>query len=340
MLFLLLPVLIALLRRHSYSLKPSQPLSWLDGGLFIGAGIAIFILSVVNYVVSPVWEYSTHFWLANTIRFGNFPVMAPGAPNLLAEYHYGGAFLAAMLSHIGQVDSAIIFFILTPLAATIAYLAASVVAASVLKNIRLGLLAGLFFSFGSGLPYPIDPIRSIYLRWFTPNTAAAEIQLIDTLELIAPTAIAQYPRYLADPHFLLAGAILLSVIILTVHLVSTMRGADIPRAPWHLWLLLGALYASVALIESLVFTLGFIGWSAYALWQTTRERTRSSLVNFVLAAAPAALLATFRAESLPLYSFHPPLGVQAQARLSTSLSSRYPLLWEIHCCSLPPHLPG
>ena len=88
---------------------------------------------------------------------------------MLAEYHYGGAFLAAMLSHIGQVDSAIIFFFLTPLAATIAYLAASVVAASVLKNIRLGLLAGLFFSFGSGLPYPIDPIRSIYLRWFTPN---------------------------------------------------------------------------------------------------------------------------------------------------------------------------
>ena len=285
---------IALLRRHSYSLKPSQPLPWLDGGLFIGAGIAIFILSVVNYVVSPVWEYSTHFWLANTIRFGNFPVMAPGAPNLLAEYHYGGAFLAAMLSHIGQVDSAIIFFFLTPLAATIAYLAASVLAASVLKNIRLGLLAGIFFSFGSGLPYPIDPIRSIYLRWFTPSSAAAEIQLADTLELTALTAITQYPRYLADPHFLLAGAILLSVIILTAHLVSPVRGNDTPRAPWHVWLLLGALFASVALIESLVFTLGFIGWSAYALWQTIRERTRSSLVNFVLAAAPAALLATFQ----------------------------------------------
>ena len=70
-------ILVALGRRHLF--KPAQPLSWQDGGLFIGAGILILILSTVNYAVYPVWDYYLHFWLANTIRFGNFPVMAPGA---------------------------------------------------------------------------------------------------------------------------------------------------------------------------------------------------------------------------------------------------------------------
>ncbi len=283
---------IALIRRHGF--MPLQPLSWLDGGLFIGASLVIFVLSVVNYVVAPVWEYSTHLWLANTIRFGNFPVMAPGAPMLLAEYHYGGAFLAAMFSHIGHVDSAISFFILTPLFATTAYLAAAAVAASMLRNFRLGLLAGLFFSFSAGLPLLLGPIRYIYLRWFPPRSAAAADQLIDTFGTMAPLATGQYPRYLFDPHFLLAGGILLSVVVLTAHLDSSARETNAPPSTWSLWVLLGALFASIALIDSLVFGLGFIGWSAYALWQTVKKQSPSYLRSFVLAAAPAALLATFQ----------------------------------------------
>lgn len=284
---------IALVRRKSY--MPPLPLSWIDGGLIIGACIAIFILSVVNYVIAPVWEYSTHFWLANTIRFGNFPVMAPGSPLLLAEYHYGGAFLAAVIAHIGNVDSAISFLILTPLAATTAFLAASVVAASVLKNIRLGLLAGLFFSFSDGLSFLIDPIRLIYLRWFPPSSAAAGNLLADTFETIAPSSFeGQYPRYLFDSHFLLAGAILLSVIVLIIHLDSPERGSGNSRAPWYQWVFLGVLFASVALIESLVFALGFIGWGWYVLWRTISQRKLFCFYNYVFAAAPAALLATFQ----------------------------------------------
>ena len=285
-------ILVALGRRHLY--KPTQPLSWQDGGLFIGAGILLLILSTVNYAVYPVWDYHTHFWLANTIRFGNFPVMAPGAPNLLAEYHYGGAFLAASLAHIGQVDSAIIFFILSPLAATTAYLAASVVAVSVLKNIRLGLLAGLFFSFGAGMPYIVDPIRFIYLRWFAPSSAAAEELLLDSLDRIAPNEFAAYPHYFQHPHYLIAWGILLSCIIIANHLNSRSQSNGNTVTHWCYWVLLGVLFASVALIESLVFALGFIGWSAYALWQTIRKQTPSHLLNLVLAAAPAALLATFQ----------------------------------------------
>ena len=285
-------ILIALARRHLY--KPLQPVSLLDGSLFIGAGILFLILSVVNNNVYPVSDYSTHFWLANTIRFGNFPVMAPGAPNLLAEYHYGADFLAATLAHVGQLDSSIIFFILTPLAATAAYLAASVLAAHVLGSIRLGLLAGLFFSFGAGLPYLIGPARFIHLRWFTPSSIAAEEVLLDALESISPNAFAAYPHYLTLPHYLIAWGILLSCIIIANHLGSRSQSNGNAVTQWRYWMLLGALFASVALIESLVFALGFIGWSAYALWQTIRERTRSSLVNFVLAAAPAALLAAFQ----------------------------------------------
>ncbi len=284
--------LIALARRHRF--RPLQPVSWLDGGLFAAAGTLLLILSVVNYAVYPVWDYHTHFWLANTIRFGNFPVMAPGAPNLLAEYHYGGAFLAASLAHIGQVDSAIIFFILSPLAATTAYLAASVVAASVLKNIRLGLLAGLFFSFGAGMPYIVDPIRFIYLRWFAPSSAAAEELLLDSLDRIAPNEFAAYPHYFQHPHYLIAWGILLSCIIIANHLNSRSQSNGNTVTHWCYWVLLGVLFASVALIESLVFALGFIGWSAYALAQTIRKQTPSHLLNLVLAAAPAALLATFQ----------------------------------------------
>ena len=220
--------------------------------------------------------------------------MAPGAPNLLAEYHYGGAFLAASLAHIGQVDSAIIFFILSPLAATTAYLAASVVAASVLKNIRLGLLAGLFFSFGAGMPYIVDPIRFIYLRWFAPSSVAAEEMLLDSLESISPNAFAAYPHYLTLPHYLIAWGILLSCIIIADHLGSRSQSNGNAVTQWRYWMLLGALFASVALIESLVFALGFIGWSTYALWQTIRKQEPSCLLNFVLAAAPAALLAAFQ----------------------------------------------
>ena len=285
-------ILIALARRHLY--KPLQPVSLLDGSLFIGAGTLLLILSVVNYVVYSVWDYSTHFWLANTIRFGNFPVMVPGAPNLLAEYHYGGAFLAASLAHIGQVDSAIIFFILAPLAATAAYLAASMLAYHVLGSIRLGLLAGLFFSFGAGLPYLISPARFIHLRWFTPSSAAAEEMLLDSLNRITPNAFAASPHHLTQPHYLIAWGILLSCIIIANHLNSRSQSNGNTVTHWCYWVLLGVLFASVALIESLVFALGFIGWSAYALWQTIRKQTPSHLLNLVLAAAPAALLATFQ----------------------------------------------
>ena len=298
--------LIALARRHRF--RPLQPVSWLDGGLFAAAGTLLLILSVVNYAVYPVWDYHTHFWLANTIRFGNFPVMAPGAPNLLAEYHYGGAFLAASLAHIGQVDSAIIYFILSPLAATTAYLAASVVAASVLKNIRFGLVAGLFFSFGAGMPYIIDPIRFIYLRWFTPSSAAAEEMLLDSLNRITPNAFAAYPHYFQHPHYLIAWGILLSCIIIANHLNSRSQSNGNTVIHWCYWVLLGVLFASVALIESLVFALGFIGWSACALWQTIRKQTPSHLLNLVLAAAPAALLATFQGGILTSVLFSSPSG--------------------------------
>ena len=301
--------LIALARRHRF--RPLQPVSWLDSGIFAAAGTLLLILSVVNYIVYSVWDYSTHFWLANTIRFGNFPVMAPGAPNLLAEYHYGGAFLAASLAHIGQVDSAIIFFILAPLAATAAYLAASVLAYHVLGSIRLGLLAGLFFSFGAGLPYLINPARFIHLRWFTPSSAAAEEILLDSFDSITPNAFNSYPHDLTQPHFLVAWGILLSCIIIANHLNSRSQSNGNTVTHWCYWVLLGALFASVALIESLVFALGFIGWSAYALWQTIRKQTPSCLVNLVLAAAPAALLAAFQGGILTSTLFSSASGAQA-----------------------------
>ena len=155
---LVITSLIAVARRHLF--KPVQPVSWLDGALFAAAGILLLLISVANYAVFTTVDYNMHFWLANTIRFGNFPVMAPGAPMLHVEYHYGVDLLAAALAHIGQLDSAIIFFILTPIAAISAYLAASVLAAHVLGKIRLGLLAGLFFSFGGGLSFVTPLIRS------------------------------------------------------------------------------------------------------------------------------------------------------------------------------------
>ena len=299
-------ILVALGRRHLY--KPTQPLSWQDGGLFIGAGILILILSTVNYAVYPVWDYYLHFWLANTIRFGNFPVMAPGAPMLHAEYHYGADFLAATLAHVGQVDSAIIFFILTPLAATAAYLAASVLAANVLRSTGLGLLAGLFFSFGAGLPYLIGPARSIHLRWFTPASAAAEDLLLDSLDSVSPNAFAAYPHYLTQPHYLIAWGILLSCIVLASHLNARSQSNGNTVTQWYYWIPLGVLFASVALIESSVFVLGLTGWGACEVWRTATQRQPRFIRNFIIAATPAALLALFQGGVFSALLFSAPQG--------------------------------
>ena len=299
-------ILVALGRRHLF--KPTQPLSWQDGGLFIGAGILILILSTVNYAVYPVWDYYLHFWLANTIRFGNFPVMAPGAPMLHAEYHYGADFLAATLAHVGQVDSAIIFFILTPLAATAAYLAASVLAAHVLRSTRLGLLAGLFFSFGSGLPYLIGPARSIHLRWFTPTSAAAEEMLLNSFDSITPNAFAAHPHYLTQPHYLVAWGILLSCIIIANHLNARSQSNSNTVTQWYYWIPLGALFASVALIESSVFVLGLAGWGACAIWRTASQRQPRFIRDFIIAATPAALLALFQGGIFSALLFSAPQG--------------------------------
>ena len=299
-------ILVALGRRHLY--KPIQPLSWQDGGPFIGAAILILILSTVNYAVYPVWDYYLHFWLANTIRFGNFPVMAPGAPMLHAEYHYGADFLAATLAHVGQLDSAIIFFILTPLAATAAYLAASVLAALVLRSTRLGLLAGLFFSFGSGLPLLIAPARSIHLRWFTPTSAAAEEMLLDSFESITPNAFAAHPHYLTQPHYLFAWGILLSCIIIANHLNARSQSNSKTVTQWYYWIPLGALFASVALIESSVFVLGLAGWGACAIWRTATQRQPRFIRDFIIAAIPAALLALFQGGIFSALLFSAPQG--------------------------------
>ena len=283
---------LAIARRHSY--KPLHRTCWLDGGLLIGAGVLILTISVVNYSVYAVWDYYLHYWLANTIRFGNFPVMAPGAPMLHAEYHYGGAFLAAILAHIGQVDSEIAFFFLTPLAAASAYLASSMVAAHILRSIRLGLLAGLFFSFGAGLPYLIDFARIIHLRWFTPPTAAATDMLVDSLASISPTSHAAYPNFLTQPHFLIAWAILLSIIVLVTHVDSATGNTKSIARHVLQWLPIGALLASVALIETAVFALGLMGWGAYALWQSLTLRKLACLFQYFLAVTPAVLLAIFQ----------------------------------------------
>ena len=281
--------LIAVARRHLF--KPVQPVSWLDGALFAAAGILLLILSVANYAVLTTSSYYIHFWLANTIRFGNFPVMSPGAPMLPAEYHYGADYLAALLAHVGQVDSAIIFFILTPLAATSAYLAASMVAAKVLGNLRLGLLAGLFFSFGAGLPYLLAPVRYIHLRWFNPSTAASQNELLDYYQRISPNAFEAYPRFISSVHYIVPWAILLSCIALAAHLNSRLSGEDRQDTHWTLWALLGTLFASIALVEESIFALGLVGWGTLALWQTATQRTPVYLRSFVVAALPAALLA-------------------------------------------------
>ena len=301
-----LAILVALGRRHLY--KPTQPLSWLDGGLFIGAGILILILSTVNYAVYPVWDYYLHFWLTNTIRFGNFPVMAPGAPMLHAEYHYGADFLAATLAHVGQLDSSTIFFILTPLAATAAYLAASVLAANVLRSTRLGLLAGLFFSFGSGLPFLIAPARSIHLRWFPPSSAAAEEMLLDSFDSITPNAFNSYPHDLTQPHYLIAWGILLSCIVIASHLGSRSQSNGNTVTQWYYWISLGVLFASVALIESSVFVLGLAGWGACEVWRTATQRQPRFIRDFFIAATPAALLALFQGGIFSALLFSAPQG--------------------------------
>ena len=283
---------IAFVKRRNY--RPLQPTGWLDCGLFLAAGLAVLTLSIVNYAAYPVWDYYVHFWLANSIRFGNFPVMAPGAPMLYAEYHYGGAFLAAMLAHIGQVDSAIAWFFLTPLAATGAYLAASTVAAHVLGSIRRGLLAGLFFSFGAGLPYLIEPARNIHLRWFAPPTAAASDIVVDSLNRLSPNAYSAFPHNLAQPHYLIGWAIVFSTIVLVTWADTSKWGDAAPRARWLFWPFVGALFASVALIEITVFALGLLGWGACVLWRSISRRSLWHLFSFTLAATFAAGLAVIQ----------------------------------------------
>ena len=281
--------LIAVARRHLF--RPVQPISWLDGALFAAAGILLLLISVANFAVLTTSSYYMHFWLANTIRFGHFPVMAPGAPMLRAEYHYGVDFLAAALAHISHLDSAIVFFILTPLVATSAYLAASVVAARVLGSYRLGLLAGLFFSFGSGLPFLAAPARLIHLKWFAPRTAAARTELQDYFDRISPNTFEAYPQFISSVHYIVPWAILLGCIAVYAHLESHTPRHHVPGARWYHWMLLGSLFATIALVEESVFALGLGGWGALALWQTTAQRTTLYLRNFTIAAIPAILLA-------------------------------------------------
>ena len=281
--------LIAVARRHLF--KPVQPVSWLDGALFAAAGILLLLISVANFAVLTTSSYYMHFWLANTIRFGHFPVMAPGAPMLRAEYHYGVDFLAAALAHISHLDSAIVFFILTPLVATSAYLAASVVAARVLGSYRLGLLAGLFFSFGSGLPFLTAPARFIHFEWFAPRTVAARTELQDYIDRISPNTFEAYPQFISSVHYIVPWALLLSCIAVYAHLESHAPRNQVPGARWYHWMLLGSLFATIALVEESVFALGLGGWGALALWQTTAQRTTLYLRNFTIAAVPAILLA-------------------------------------------------
>ncbi len=269
---------------------PRQASSRHDSVLCIAASIVLLFLSVVNYAVFTTWDYHMHYWLANTIRFGNFPVMAPGSPTLLAEYHYGADLLAAMLAHIGQLDSAIVFFILTPLAATAAYLAASALAARILGSFRRGLIAGLFFSFAGGMPYLIAPVRMIHLRWFSPQNAAAQNELLNQFQRISPWEFEAYPNFIVVPHYLIAWAILFSCILLVSHLDSNSKSIK-PGARWYHWSLLGALFASIALIETSIFVLGLLGWAAFALWRAATQREILFLRNHVLAAVPLALLA-------------------------------------------------
>lgn len=303
---LAIAILIAVFRRGYF--RPLHSPSRLDVVLFIAAAALLLVLSVVNYAVYPVWDYFVHFWLANTIRFGNFPVMAPGAPSLHAEYHYGGPFLAAMLAHFGQMDSAVVFFILTPIAATAAYLAAAMLAAQVLGSLRLGLLAGLFFSFGGGLRLFIDPIRRIQLRWFTPDSTAASDAVSDAFSRISLRTFEAYPHFLKFPHFLLAWSILLSVMVLVVHCERSTQRPDTPRSVWLRWGLTGAFFASLALVEISIFAIGFAAWGALSLWQAVRLRRFSILGNYALAAMPAALLAIFQGGFITSVLFFSPPG--------------------------------
>ena len=298
--------LIALARRHLF--KPVQPVSWLDGALFAVAGILLLILSVANYAVFTTVDYNMHFWLANTIRFGNFPVMAPGAPMLHAEYHYGVDFLAAVLAHIGQLDSAIIFFILTPIAAISAYLAASVLAAHVLGNIRLGLLAGLFFSYVGGLSLLAPLIRALNLNWWMPPSALAQDELNDYLQSVSPNLYTAFPQFIAHPHRLVAWACLLSCIIVVFHLDHARRKDGGNGSYWHLWTGLGVLFSSIALMEVTLFVLGLVGWGSYALYQTFLQRQPVHVRNYVIAAAPATLFALLQGGVLTTAFFYSPQG--------------------------------
>ena len=241
---------------------------------------------------------------------------------LHAEYHYGADFLAATLAHVGQVDSAIIFFILTPLAATAAYLAASELAANVLRSTRLGLLAGLFFSFGSGLPFLIAPARSIHLRWFTPTSTAAEEVLLDTFDSITPNAFAAYPHFLMQPHYLIAWGILLSCIIIANQLNARSQSNGNTVTQWYYWIPLGVLFASVALIESSVFVLGLDRVGSLrnlADGVTQRQTALSSAISSLPPHLPRCSPSFREASFLLYYSLLRKVTVVC-ARLSTCLS--------------------
>ncbi len=282
-------VALAVLRRRD--LQHREPLSWPDVGIVAAAGLVVLLLSVGNYVIFTTSDYHMHYWLANTIRFGNFPVMAPGAPTLHAEYHYGVDFLAALLAHIGQLDAAIAFFILTPLAAAAAYLAAAALAAHVLGSARFGLIAGLFFSFGAGLLSLIAPLRFILFEWLPPANASAYDELLRLFYRLTPSAIEAYPLFIVRPHYLSGWAVLLGCAVIASDMATRAAGESHARPNWPQWLLLGACFASVALLESLVFVVGAIGWTTAVLWQTAATRDVRLLRDHVPAGAAAILIA-------------------------------------------------
>lgn len=330
---------VAFARRRLF--RPLQPLSWFDGIVFAGAGGLILFLSVVNYAVFTTVDYNMHFWLANTIRFGNFPVMAPGAPTLRAEYHYGADLLAAALAHLGQLDSAIVYFILAPLVAMSLYLTASALSAHVLGSNRLGLLAGLFFSFGGGLPFLAPLARQLYVNWRPPSTAVALDELSDYFHSISPNVHAAFPIYITYPHRLVAWAILLSCVILIAQADNSVRNGAGNKTNWIPRISLGALFATVALTEVTLFVLGLAAWGAYGVYQALHQRNLARIRDFALASVPAILLALFQGGVFTTVLFHSPSGdaglgsaftlsLLPQAMHAGALALRYtqPLPWE------------
>jgi hypothetical protein len=216
---------------------------------------------------------------------------------------------------------------------------ASVVAARVLKSIRLGLVAGLFFPFHAGLPFLIELGRSLSLTWLKPATALAQDELQDYMQAISPDAHVAYPRFMSHPHQLIGLAILLSCIVMATQLGSRRSRKD-EAARWYQWLGLGVLFGSIALVEVTIFALGLAGWGLFVLWQALKERNIHCIRDFALAAAPATLIGAIQGGVLTttLFQSSPAdQGLESAFKLHVpplplllgefALQSAYPMPW-------------